>query len=672
MYYSGIGQSLATDPAQYIHHARNKIEFGEFDPYSYQRWTVYQHSLVSLVGYVWFSIAGVSLAESAMIGLLLSFGTLLLLLFGLGRHHRPWVMAALSFCYLINVTLVTYGRLSYLENGMIFIGAAMFAVYSRWGDKIWGLVLAGILAAAAMLTGKLFGVLFLPVLLMAELTGSTDQKIKRAMIAVGGFIAGSVALLLSLYGADIGSAIGYLTEQSYSLRGFPAGLTGVMPFFEHLISYGFANHLFYLNPDLLVMLALSTTLLIQYRQKLSTLSPSVRLSFFWICFFFLGMMPLNYSPIRYALVLIPAILVFGLTMFDSTAKSQTHQLKKPRRWQLVSLSLVFWIVLFHSIGNIFYLETIPRPIAAMTWATLPGAVLLAWLASKLLIKQTNRSAHRGWVIALVTVLVVPSVSNVIWLENHHHSDHNFNIVEANADLAAILNDDAVVSGSYGPTLTVDTKLASFIHLFQVADVDETLFDRNPITHLAVDISNIKEAIKNYPELADVKPVTKYWVRDVEVGLFRVAGYFDNEQARQYQPSRFEQAVSFYIDGTIDSAIVAATDVYSAHPESKSAGLLLSELYLRTQQFQNVHSLLVTLANRFPTDFNVQLQCGRFLQILSYRQQDQSLFSQSRIYYERAVKVNRFKAGRAMQLWSQTAKQVEQSTQRSRPATTLNK
>jgi hypothetical protein len=40
MYYSGLGQSLATDPPYYIFHARNHVLFGQFDLYNYPRWTV--------------------------------------------------------------------------------------------------------------------------------------------------------------------------------------------------------------------------------------------------------------------------------------------------------------------------------------------------------------------------------------------------------------------------------------------------------------------------------------------------------------------------------------------------------------------------------------------------------------------------------------------------------
>ncbi|MCK4632768.1 MAG: hypothetical protein KAT79_05820 [candidate division Zixibacteria bacterium] len=49
MYYSGLGQSLSTDPAQYVFHARNQVLFGQFDPFDYPRFTVFQHSLTSFV-----------------------------------------------------------------------------------------------------------------------------------------------------------------------------------------------------------------------------------------------------------------------------------------------------------------------------------------------------------------------------------------------------------------------------------------------------------------------------------------------------------------------------------------------------------------------------------------------------------------------------------------------
>ncbi|MCK4574175.1 MAG: hypothetical protein KAU36_07375, partial [candidate division Zixibacteria bacterium] len=234
MYYAGYGQSLSTDPAQYVHHARNEILFGDFDPFDYPRWTVYQHSLTSLTGWLWFSIAGVSIKQAAVVGLILCLGGLIFLILGLARYHRPWVTSVVALCYIINITLYTHGRLSYLENGLIFIAAMLFFVYSRWGDRLWGVALSGLLVAIAMLTGKLFGALLLPALLLAILFSGRDDSWRRALVSGGAFLIGSLALMLMLYGTDLAAAMGYVGEQSYGLRGFPKGLTTPWDFVEHL------------------------------------------------------------------------------------------------------------------------------------------------------------------------------------------------------------------------------------------------------------------------------------------------------------------------------------------------------------------------------------------------------------------------------------------------------
>ncbi|TET95450.1 MAG: hypothetical protein E3J26_02790, partial [Candidatus Zixiibacteriota bacterium] len=296
MYYSGLGQSLSTDPAQYVFHARNQALFGQSDPYDYPRWTVYQHSLTSLVGHIWFSVAGVSLKQANMVGVILSLGGLLLLILGLARHHRPWVTTAVALCFVLNVTLLTYGRLSYLENGLIFIAALVFFVYSWWGDRIWGMALAGGLVAVTMLAGKLFGALLLPALVLSALFSGHARRWKLTVTAIGAFLLTSVGTILLLYGRDMKAALGYIGEQSYGLRGFPEGLSSPWGFFEHLISYGFINHLFYIDPDLLLFLFAGVFLLILHLNrgcKISVLSPATVFSMFWLLAAIVGLMPLN-------------------------------------------------------------------------------------------------------------------------------------------------------------------------------------------------------------------------------------------------------------------------------------------------------------------------------------------------------------------------------------------
>ena len=140
-------------------------------------------------------------------------------------------------------------------------------------------------------------------------------------------------------------------------------------------------------------------------------------------------------------------------------------------------------------------------------------------------------------------------------------------------------------------------------------------------------------------------------------MFRISHLFGNPDASSYQLSKYEQAVECLQTQRYDSALALAAEVYQAHPESKSAGLLYGSMLLETGKTQIGYHTLVSLAEKFPTDFYIQLQCGRFLQMLAYKSGDQSLSNTAQGYYARAVKVNRYKAAYARNLWDRTAQQM---------------
>jgi len=657
MYYSGLGQSLSTDPAQYVYHARNKVLFGDADPFDYPRWIVYQNSLTSLVGYIVFSIAGVSQANANLVGVLLSFAGLLFLLLGLVRHHSPWVLAAVALCYVINVTLLTYGRLSYLENGLICWAAMMFFVYSRWGNRLWGVMLSGAVAAMAMLTGKLFGGLLAPALVLAIFVSNEGRKWRDSIASVASFLATAAVFILIVYGTDFSAAFSYFGEQSYGLRGLPQGLQSPWAFLESLVAYGYKNRLFYCGPDLWLFIILGGAL-IPFGGKVSRIRHmprSARLALFWLCCGILGLMPLNYSPIRYGIFLIPAIITFCFVMLDSYRRNEA---KSPLDLSLPSLGIFLylcWFGLFHLVGNAFYFNDFLSRQGTWTLALAAAAlVFLFWLVAR---KRRLQAGNRLTTGILLITLALSLTANGFRIRRSHYLDHNFNIKEANQDLAEILSPDAVVSGPYGPVLTLNTNLKSFIHLFGVARVDSTLFDRHGVTHLALDISNFDEAMKLYPEMEKASVVTAYWIRDYKVNLLDVSQCFNNPQARAYRPSPFEHAIYFYRTGQHDSAYAALEQFYQTSPRgrSKSAGLLLSSLLSRRGQVKAAHQIEISLAEDFPTDFSLQLECARFTQTLAMDLKDNRLLQLAMKYYDRAVKVNRFKGAYAYDVFLETRK-----------------
>lgn len=661
MNYSGLGQSLSTDPAQYVFHAGNQIEFGEFDPFDYARWTVYQHSLVSLVALVVFSLSGVSMANAAIVGIVLVFAALVLIGAGIGRHHSAWVVAAVMTVCITNVTLYTYGQLSYLENGLLFITAALFALYCWRSDRLWAAIVCGALASGAMLTGKLFGALLLPALCVSLYFDGQNRRLFRIGLVVLSFCITSVLLSISVFGADFGAAFGYLSEQSYGLRGFPDGLSSPWAFAEHLFGYGFSNRLFYLNPDLLLFGATGALTLLMRRgaEPTERISPAVRLSGFIVLFGLIGLAPLNYSPIRYAQFLIPFFAVLSFASLHSALNRRTATPLPLDRLSLSAVFAVLWALSFHLIGNMFYFNVMPPPVRKICWlafAVALGLTACYWQMSRIVTIKPGKRVLIGVTLALIVLSVTV---NGFRLKRTHIDENNYNLLEANEDMAMILGQDAVVSGPYGPALTLNNHLRSFIHLFGVASVDTMLFTRYPITHLAVDASNWQQASRDYPALAKAQPVTTYWIRDVEIGVYSIGPLFGKTEAAAYKPTLFEQASSLYMAGNADSAGRTVAQFLKGHPDSKSGRMLLVQTLLELGKTEPAKQIMVLLAADFPTDFNIQLQCGRLLQVLALQSGDRNLLSRSQSYYAQSAKVNPFKADLANRSFVQILQQYGQ-------------
>ena len=91
---------------------------------------------------------------------------------------------------LLNNTLFLYGRLPFLETGLIFLSGLLFFLFMRYHDRWWGQVLCGVLVALAALAGKLFGaILILPVLL--ALVYRFRKKVTLPIaLALGGCLVG--------------------------------------------------------------------------------------------------------------------------------------------------------------------------------------------------------------------------------------------------------------------------------------------------------------------------------------------------------------------------------------------------------------------------------------------------------------------------------------------------
>ena len=220
--------------------------------------------------------------------------------------------------------------------------------------------------------------------------------------------------------------------------------------------------------------------------------------------------------------------------------------------------------------------------------------------------------------------------------NEHLARKNYDIAGANEDLGQILGEGAVVSAPYAPALTIDNKLKSFIHLFGVAEVDSTLLEREPITHLAIDESNWTEAVAQYPKLEGLLPITMYWIRDYGVRIYNISGAYGNERAMTYKKTEYEKAADLYNLREIDSALVTMERFLATSPNCRSANLIYIELLIAVGRFGAAERMLNYVTTRYPHDYYTNLVCGRSYQILGLVTRDRRLVDIAQTHYQKAV------------------------------------
>ncbi|UCG60418.1 MAG: hypothetical protein JSV52_08765 [Candidatus Zixiibacteriota bacterium] len=658
-YFGNLGQSLATDPGHCVYHARNRAMFGDPDPFDFPRWIVIERSLTSLAAYLWFSVAGVSLKQAGMVGVLLSIGALLFFLLAVGATSRPWVSVAVAICYLANICLMVHGRLSLLENGLMFLTSLLFFVYSRWGDRLWGLVVSGLLVAAAVLTGKLFGILLLPALLLA--VWICGGPTKRRNILAGGmaFATGATILFFTLYGSKLSSAYRYYVEGSYSLHGFPQGLTSPWAFFEHLVSYGGQNSLFRFSPDLLVFFWLGgfmLTYLIVSGKRFERLPRISVLSALVIAFLWLGLSPLNYSPLRYGVLLIPPAIILLFTLSDRSFENvQTDPSKNVSYAIFVLLLLVTWQALFHVAGMSFAFKTVS--VRVVIWGMLPVAVAVTITIRHFFLERRTPFGRSFFCLLAAIALTLSITVNGYRIHTHLWNSSDSTIRSANTDLGCILGQGAVVAGPYAAVLTLENNLKSFIYYFGVAEADLDLLNRIPITHLAIDSTNWIEAVKLYPALQGEIPITTYHIRNYDVRIYDIADQFGLAEEKDYQRTGYERAAIYRNQQKYPEAYAEITGFVKKHPTCWSANLVLVELLMRAQQFDRAATLLEALASRHADDYYTNLICGRSFQVMGIHAGDNRLLARAQRHYEKAAGDDPLKAENVWLVYQATMRQL---------------
>jgi len=653
-----VSADVYTDPSQYTLFAAQFVQTGDFNPLGDHRFAFFLKSAITVVAVGVFKLFGVGLVQSNAVGLLFSLGSLLLFFLFLRRvaGQVPALLFLLLICF--NNNLLFYGRLPFLEHAMTFLAflSMVLLVYvNRW----WGVLLAGMSLASAILFGKLIGMIFIAPFVcyfghQIYCEGDTGTPLPRRLFGPATFVIGFTAVtlfwLFFSYLPMQTQVAGYVGEKTLALYGTPEAFESIGNFIETLVSFGYDSRLFGRMPIVAVLGAVYV-LIIMYRvsvrrplrERLSSLTSGRVILLTTVIAFFLGLMIWNYRPLRYQLVLIYA--------FHGLAAMVLAEIwRKGLRVGAGKLTWPFYVYAFPVILVVVY--QLAQGISDLAGTDFSfsdrifhiGALAVVVMILIGAITQLYKSrAPALWLQPVVRIMIVAliivvvgrtAVSYLYWTERP-----SFMAVDNSDDLEMILSPGAVLSGPYAPLLTLGTDFGVVIHMFGVSQPDPELFQKFPITHLLVDEQNESRSRKDYPEVMDsAVHLCTYHVGLKNARLFRIAGSTGNSSADAYRCSKFEVALDYYRQDRLAEGLRAAVEFVMDHPNNITGHLMLAERGELEDHLEEAEHLFEKAVEFSPSNYDLNARVAQFHKDQYEKSGDSRHRQEGLAYFEEAIRL----------------------------------
>ncbi len=550
-FFARFTQAHLTDPYHLTFAARNAVLFGDWHPFEYHRWDVFAYSLVSGVSWLLFSMFGVSRITANLAGVLLSVGGMLFFILGLNGYRRRREIAVSAMILLLSSMLFFYGRLPFLETGLIFLAGLTFFVFMRYHRRWWGQALSGFLVMIAALAGKLFGLIILAPVVATLLYVYRRQALKPILLAIGGAVTAIVLYASLFYGGDLSVMTAYYTEQTTGMYGAPRGLVSPLGFIVQLITFGSDNGLLTFSPFLATLTILGLGVLPftlpSYSEKNRSHLPLL-FAAFWIIAGVLGLMPFNYRPLRYTLFLfLPASAICAYSV-GLVLEGRIHL---RNNLPYFSTALVF-VLAWYAITNLshLFLGDADKSVNGIVVIIITAAIaLLLALIVYWRMGKKERIFGRLVPAVVVMVLIVGMVVRQGWLLYEGLALPGTYLRDFNREVSEMVSADAVLTGPYTPAFTIDNNLKGIIYVFGLATRERNLFERFPISHVVTDRSNYDVGVKDFPVLQSALSLRRVRLREGSVEIMRMpqatAPMTDYERAAAaYGAKQFDSAFTY--------------------------------------------------------------------------------------------------------------------------------
>ncbi|UCD17439.1 MAG: hypothetical protein JSV44_00580 [Candidatus Zixiibacteriota bacterium] len=628
--------SHLTDPYQYTSHARNAVLFDEWNPFGYHRWDVFKYSAVSGLSYLLFTLFGVSRITANVSGLLLNIGGIIFFILGL-RIFRPIRECLITGAILcINSVLFFYGRLPFLENGLIFLSGATFFFFLHYHDTYTGNIVAGFLIAAAALCGKLFGAVFVVPVIATHIFLTGGRSIRKITSMFAGFFVGGILLIFVFYEGKIPLMLTYYQEQAVGLYGIPESLQSLKAFLFQFFAFGARLGFLKLTPfiSLLALMSLGILLLTVEKRKPNQL-PIVPIIFaaVWLISASFGLMALNYRPLRYSLFLyFPISALAGYLIY--AVFSRRISLSGQFFW--ISIPIFFFSTWFLTVQVITGYMPVLRAVISGSLSFLATALFAASVTGVVFILLRGGTRHISQYIAvpIIALLIIGALMKQTSCIYEGLSRPGNYLKRYNHDISQLIEKNAVLAGPFAPALTIDNNLRGIIFYFSLPETEPDLFLRFPISHVVSDLSNWRYAQRDYPQYSALPSTATLPIQNVTINLIGV-NHVD------IMPTSFERAALAYANRQYDSSLAFYRQFCDSHPGNLTAQLSLLEILLTTGRYKEFEQQFDFLVKHHPYDFRIHMIGHRGYSFLHRQTGKWSYRERAENHKKTAIEINPF-------------------------------
>lgn len=613
LFYAGYSKGEISDPYIYTNFARNQTLFGELAPHEGGDWRAWQVSLISGVSLALFSLAGTSREVANLTGILLQFFGAAFFLMALARS-RPLIEIAMTAMFLAVASGFFFsGRLPFLENALIFLSGLTVYIFVRWNKNVVGVFFSGVALSLAVFAGKLTGIVLLAALLVFSFDGNKKGSPVRSGALIGGFTMGLLVYSFAIFGANPLVVIeSYGAETTGVALNLEAAFTTVI---SRLLLYGADNGLFVFHPTLGILVALgaltSVFAFVRSGVRISKHSAGDKTLLFlliWLVAGYLSLALYDYSPARYFMPLMlpcSALAAYGLCGLMGRQKGSGPP--KKFHWFPAALILVVSIYLCTQIVHVWETLTLEgaRPTATLGFGALgalgAGAsigVFLAYLTYRARIILPKGS--RVWAVVALLLLVLVRQGSLVYSGLSKPGP----IIKAQiTELGELLGEGALIAGNYAPAFTIDNEFPTVLCYFGQGLVDLSLFEKHPVTHVALAPEDRESAFKLVPPSRRAVGVAQIWTRDGSFLIYETG-------ASNYEPTDYERGMRAANINELDSSLYYLERFIKEKPTLYRPRWMRARILAHTAKVSEAEAALQALANDFADRYYARYQVGR--------------------------------------------------------------